>query len=142
MTEMLSENPKVSLQEVKKFEEENDIILPEQYVKFLTEYNGGYPKESNFKISDNEGESMVNKFYGIGEMSGNLGRVFEMLDGEIPEEFISIANDPAGNELLIGTRGEYYGKVYFWLHDVEPEEEMENMYILAKSFTEFFNNLY
>ncbi|PFK28999.1 SMI1/KNR4 family protein [Bacillus cereus] len=142
MTKMLSENPKVSLQDIKQFEQECNVTLPKQYVDFLLEYNGGFPQESSFKISDNEGESLVNKFYGIGDMKSNLGKVFEVLEGEIPEDFISIANDPAGNEILLGVNGEFQGKVYFWIHDIEPEDEMDNMFILADSFVEFFNNLY
>ncbi|MED0932880.1 SMI1/KNR4 family protein [Bacillus mobilis] len=142
MTKMLSENLKVSLQDIKQFEQEYNVTLPKQYVDFLLEYNGGFPQESSFKISDDEGESLVNKFYGIGDMKSNLGKVFEVLEGEIPEEFISIANDPAGNEILLGVNGDFQGKVYFWIHDIEPEDEMDNMFILADSFVEFFNNLY
>lgn len=142
MTKMLSVNPKISLQDIKQFEQEYEITLPKQYVEFLLEYNGGFSKESGFKISDDEGESLVNKFYGIGDMKSNLGKVFEVLEGEIPEDFISIANDPAGNEILLGVSGEYQGKIYFWIHDIEPEEEMDNMFILADSFAEFFDNLY
>lgn len=142
MTKILSENPKISLQDIKKFEEEYDIELPKQYIQFLLEYNGGFPQESGFQISDEEGESLVNKFYGIGNMKSNLGKVYEVLEGEIPEDFISIANDPAGNEILLGVSGEYQGNVYFWIHDIAPEEEMDNMFILADSFYEFFDNLY
>ncbi|HDR3890005.1 TPA: SMI1/KNR4 family protein [Bacillus cereus] len=142
MTKMLSENPKVSLQDIKQFEQKCDVTLPKQYVDFLLEYNGGFPQESSFKISDDEGESLVNKFYGIGDMKSNLGKVFEVLEGEKPEDFISIANDPAGNEILLGINGDFQGKVYFWIHDIEPEDEMDNMFILADSFVEFFNNLY
>lgn len=142
MTKMLSVNPKVSLQDIKQFEQEYEVTLPKQYVDFLLEYNGGFPQESNFKISDDEGESLVNKFYGISDMKSNLGKVFEVLEGEIPEDFISIGNDPGGNEILLGVSGEYQGKVYFWIHDIEPEDEMDNMFILADSFTGFFNNLY
>ncbi|WP_255255306.1 SMI1/KNR4 family protein [Bacillus pseudomycoides] len=59
MTKMLSENPKVSLQDIKQFEQECDVTLPKQYVDFLLEYNGGFPQESSFKISDDEGESYI-----------------------------------------------------------------------------------
>ncbi|QNK48657.1 SMI1/KNR4 family protein [Brevibacterium sp. PAMC23299] len=142
MTKMSSKNPKISLQDIKQFEQEYDVTLPKQYVDFLLEYNGGYPQESNFRISDDEGESLVNKFYGIGDMKSNLAKVFEILEGEIPEDFVSIANDPGGNEILLGVSGEYPGKVYFWIHDIEPEDEMGNMFILADSFAEFLNNLY
>lgn len=138
---MLSVNPKISLQDIKQFEQEYEVTLPKQYVDFLLEYNGGFPQKSNFKLPDDEGESLVNKFYGIGDMKSNLGKVFVVLEGEIPEDFISIGNDPGGNEILLGVNGEYQGKVYFWIHDIEPDE-MDNMFILAGNFTEFFNNLY
>ena len=75
-------------------------------------------------------------------MKSNLAIVFEVLEGEIPEGFISIADDPGGNEILLGVGEKYQEKVYFWIHDIEPEEEMGNMFILADSFSEFFNNLY
>ena len=113
-----------------------------QYVDFLLEYNGGFPQVSNFKISEDEGEILVNKFYGIGDMKSNLGKVFEVLEGEILEDFISIGNESGGSEILLGVSGEYQGKVYFWIHDIGPEDEMDNMFILAESFNEFFNNLY
>jgi hypothetical protein len=142
MTNMLNRNTKISLQDIKQFEHEYNVVLPKQYVYFLLKYNGGYPQESNFKISDNQGESLVNKFYGIGDMKSNLAKVFEVLEGEIPKDFISIANDPGGNEILLGISGEYQEKIYFWIHDIEPEDEMGNMFILADSFSEFFNNLY
>jgi hypothetical protein len=142
MTNMLNRNTKISLQDIKQFEHECNVMLPKQYVDFLLKYNGGYPQESNFKISDNQGESLVNKFYGIGDMKSNLAKVFEVLEGEIPKDFISIANDPGGNEILLGISGEYQEKIYFWIHDIEPEDEMGNMFILADSFSEFFNNLY
>ena len=139
---MISENHKISLQDIKQFEQEYDVKLPKQYVDFLLKCNGGYPQESTFKISDVEGESIVNKFYGIGDMKGNLGKVFEVLEGEIPDGFVSIANDSGGNEILLGVNKKYQGKVYFWIHDLEPEYEMGNMFILAENFVEFFNNLY
>jgi hypothetical protein len=142
MTNKINRNPKISLPDIKQFEHEYNVILPKQYVDFLLKYNGGYPQKSNFKISDNQGESLVNKFYGIGDMKSNLGKVFEVLEGEIPKDFISIANDPGGNEILLGINGEYQEKIYFWIHDIEPEDEMGNMFILADSFSEFFNNLY
>jgi hypothetical protein len=142
MTNLYSENPKISLENIKQFEQEYDITLPKQYTEFLLKYNGGYPKEAHFKISDNEGESLINKFYGIGNMKSNLGDVFEILEGEIPENFVSIANDPGGNEILLGVNGEHYEKIYFWIHDIETGDEMENMLLLADSLAEFFNSLY
>lgn len=142
MMNMDKENEKISIKEIEEFELKHDIKLPNQYIEFLIECNGGYPHASTFKISEEDGESVVNKFYGIGDMNGNLDRVFEVLDGELPEGFISIGDDPAGNEICIGINEKYYGKIYLWIHDMESDEELSNMFFLAESFNEFFNNLY
>lgn len=101
MANMDRGNEKITINEINEFEGKYDLKLPEQYVDFLLKYNGGYPQESTFKISDEEGESVVNKFYGIGDMKGNLSKVFEVLDGELPEGFISIASDPGGTRSVL-----------------------------------------
>ncbi|MDH6373875.1 hypothetical protein M2444_005718 [Paenibacillus sp. PastF-3] len=142
MANMDRANEKITINEIREFEGKYVLKLPEQYIDFLLKYNGGYPETSTFKISDEEGESVVNKFYGIGDMKGNLAKVFEVLDGELPEGFISIASDPGGNEICIGISEKYFGKIYFWMHDMESDEEMENMFFLKNSFNDFFENLY
>ncbi|PAD23094.1 SMI1/KNR4 family protein [Terribacillus saccharophilus] len=142
MTSMRNTNDHITLEDISRFEQEYTLTLSNQYKDFLLKYNGGYPQESSFKISEEEGESLVNKFYGIGDMKGNLAKVYDILEGEIPEGFLSIANDPSGNEILLGLNKEFNGKIYLCLHDIEPEDEMDNMFILADDFTEFINNLY
>lgn len=142
MANMDRVNEKITINEVREFEGQYALNLPKQYIDFLLKYNGGYPEASTFKISDDEGESIVNKFYGIGDMKGNLAKVFEALDGELPEGCISIGSDSGGNEICIGISEEYFGKIYFWMHDMESDEEMDNMYFLSNSFNDFFDNLY
>lgn len=142
MGNMNRTNEKITINEIREFQEQYGIRLPDQYIDFLLKYNGGYPEASTFKISNEEGESVVNKFYGIGDMKGSLAKVFEVLDGELPEGFISIGSDPGGNEICIGIDMKYFGKIYFWVHDIESVEEMDNMYLLNNSFKDFFNNLY
>lgn len=142
MTNMDRVNRKITIDDISEFELRYELKLPEQYIHFLLNFNGGYPQASTFKISEEEGETVVNKFYGIGDMKGNLGKVLEVLDGELPEGFISIANDPEGNEICIGISGKNIGEIFLWIHDLESDEERSNMFFLANSFDEFFNNLY
>lgn len=49
MTKMSSKNPKISLQDIKQFEQEYDVTLPNQYVDFLLEYNGDILKNLTSK---------------------------------------------------------------------------------------------
>ncbi|MCY8232277.1 SMI1/KNR4 family protein [Priestia endophytica] len=127
------QGPKIALRDIGKLEGTPNITLPQQYVDFLLQYNGGYPKESTFKISDDEGESLVNKFYHLND----LDRVFEILEGEISDEFLSIANDPGENEILLGVSEEYFGEVYVWVHN----REEENLFFLSNNFSAFCLNL-
>ena len=68
MNSMDRVNEKINLQDIKEFENRCGIKLPSEYIDFLLKYNGGYPKASTFKISEEQGETVVNKFYGIGKM--------------------------------------------------------------------------
>lgn len=142
MNRIIKTNKKISLEEIDEFEKNYDIKLPEQYKKFMIKYNGGYPELSSFIISEQEGESLVNKFYGLEDDDCSLAEAFDYLEDVLPKDFISIADDPAGNEICLGIDGKYEGKIYFWFHDRNHESQINNMYFLADSFDEFFNMLY
>jgi hypothetical protein len=49
MTKVLSENPKITLKYIKKFENKNNLKLSKEYIEFLLEYNGGFSQESGFR---------------------------------------------------------------------------------------------
>ena len=93
-------NKKITIQDVEKFEIEHNVKLPKEYLGFLLKFNGDYPQKSTFRISKNEGETLVNEFYGIGDMTSNLSKIFDILESEIPDAFISIADDPGGKSNL------------------------------------------
>jgi hypothetical protein len=139
-----SENEKISLENIKIFEEKYNVTLPEEFKRFLLEYNGGDVKPNVFKISDEHGESALNTLYGLDISSeyDELSNVFDSLEGELPENFISIGDDSAGNQICLGIIGSYCGKVYIWMHDMEENEFMDNMFFLANSFNEFLDSLY
>jgi hypothetical protein len=54
-------------------------------------------------------------------------------------------DDPFGNAICLGVSGKHRGKVYFWDHEHEPDEEdwdgrvetAGNVKLLAASFTDF-----
>ncbi|MEZ4903851.1 MAG: SMI1/KNR4 family protein [Spirosomataceae bacterium] len=52
-----------------------------------------------------------------------------------------------GNYVCICLKGENYGKIYFYDHEVENENEdgtlnWDNLYLIANSFTEFLEKLH
>ncbi|MGV2962607.1 SMI1/KNR4 family protein [Paenibacillus sp. AGC30] len=144
MATIYNTNKEIELKNIEEFEAKYDVVLPVQYRDFLLEYNGGNVKPNVFKISDDEGETALNTLYGldINESYDELSSVFDSLYGEIPNEFISIGDDSGGNQICLGTSEEYAGKIYIFLHDIEPTEKMSNMFLISDSFDSFLDSLY
>lgn len=144
MAKILGSHKKLSLEEIERFEMENQVSLTNKYKNFLIQWNGGYPQPNTFKISDDQGISILNQFYGIGDMYSNIADYIDIYEYRLPDGFIPIANDPGGNVICIGTRNSYYEKVYFWDHEQETEypNDMSNMYFLADDIDDFLEQLY
>lgn len=64
-----------------------------------------------------------------------------IFDDIIELGFIPIADDSGGNQICLGLNKEFYGNIYFWIHDEDPGD-MKNMYFLADNFKEFIDKLY
>ena len=132
----------LSMDDIREFEAEQDIELPDLYIKFLIENNGGRPEKKYFTISDEQGDSILSRFYSIGDTKNSLSKYLDIFEGRIPEDFIPIANDPSGNILCLGIRNEYCENIFFWDHEEENDDaDMSNMYYLAKNIYEFVDIL-
>ncbi|MBC2241408.1 SMI1/KNR4 family protein [Listeria booriae] len=144
MVSIESSNKKATSAAIEDFEQRYNLKLAEDYKKFLLDFNGGYADPNVFKISEEQGESVLNTLYGLGidDEYDELESVYESLDGIIPSDFISIADDSGGNQICLGVDDDYFGKVFVWIHDMEIEEDMDNMFLLADDFKLFLDNLY
>lgn len=144
MAKIYGSHDNLSLEQIEAFENENNIKLTEQYTNFLLKWNGGKVIPNLFMISKEQGPSVLNDFYGIGDMYDNLTDFIEIMDERLPVGFIPIGDDPSGNVICLGTKEPYYDKIYFWDHEQEPEnpDDMSNMYFLANGIDEFLGNLY
>lgn len=112
--------------------------LPQQYRDFLLMQNGGLPDLPEFKVP-NWGESIANAFYGVG-IGGvyDLDAVLNRLDDVISiDRVIPIGDDPGGNQICLGIRDEYIGKIFFWIHDEMDEYEVRPLIEVAPSFEAF-----
>lgn len=144
MAKIFGSHDNLSLGQIEKFEIENNVKLTELYKEFLLKRNGGKVIPNLFMISDEQGPSVLNVFYGIGDMYDNLTDFIDIMDERLPLGFIPIGDDPSGNVICLGTKDPYYDKIYFWDHEQELEypDDMTNMYFLANDIYEFLNNLY
>ena len=131
-----------------------NVKFPDDYIRFLLQYNGGRPEPEGFDIhwrSDQPvGEdwrtSMVSWFLSIYDGKATNLLTYNQVDfkDRIPKNTIAIAHDPGGNLILLGIMGQYAGKVLFWVKDYEVEEGevlgYDNVGFLADSFDEFINS--
>ncbi len=143
-----------TIEQIKEFEQKIDAKLPEDYVKFLLQYNGGSPAQDYYDCESRiESETSyidgvgVSWFYTLAEdYNYNLLKNYNMFFNRMPKEMIPISSSPCGNKICLAVRGSNYGKVYYWDHDWEAEEGEEptyrNIYLIADSFKKFTDNLY
>ncbi|MFE6799462.1 SMI1/KNR4 family protein, partial [Paenibacillus chitinolyticus] len=50
----------ITIEEINEFQQKHNLRFPEQYINFLLESNGGDPSPNIFKISDEQGEGVLN----------------------------------------------------------------------------------
>lgn len=139
-----------SREEIAQFEARWGVLLPPEYKAFLLESNGGMPIVDIFAIPGFHGQgSTLNSFYGIhnGPEHHQLDRACKVYEDRIPDDLIPIAYDAGGNAVCIGWEGERKGKIYFWDHEDEIDEEgclrqdYRNVFLVANSLQEFLDNL-
>jgi hypothetical protein len=125
-------------------------LLPLEYKQFLLISNGGWPAPDVFEVPDwHGGGSVLDAFYGIhdGRKTERLDRALEVYDERIPADLIPIATDAFSNKICIGWKGEREGKIYFWDHEDELDEDGDfvqdyrNVFLVANSLQEFLDSL-
>ena len=137
----------VSPDEIKLFELRTGIKLPEPYVRFLLRTNGGMPLSDVFDVPGWGGQaSVLSYFYGIHEgRSCSLELGLERAAEVLPDGFLPIADDAGGNLLCMGLKGRRAGRLYFWDHEDQLDDEgnskkdMSNMYEVARDLDEFLD---
>lgn len=150
---------------IEKLEQELQISLPTEYKKFLnngiieveeTIFNiGKVCHDTYYENKDNANENVydyvaVDTFYGDLENSVNdlfKNNVYDFSRSRIPDDFITIASSMTGDQICLGVKGEYTGKVYMWEMEFEADENTpqpyyENMTLITNTFQEFLDGLF
>jgi hypothetical protein len=129
-------------EEILYFARENDLVLPEDYVDFLLDINGGHVDD--IEISGH----VVSRFFVFSNPLVNVCIINRrhVFEGRMPKGFLPVADDPFGNLFLMDVRKlPKNGTIYFWNHDLEGEEDeqpyFDNMEVLCESFSKFLDIL-
>ena len=135
----------LKMEDLKYFEHKN-IEIPDDYRNFLIQYNGGRPENDCIDFKDSHQGTMLKSIFGFTKDEyGSLEDANIMYKERIPKNTIVIADDAGGNRIIMSISGDDYGKIYFWDHNMEADDEEEpdysNLTLVADSFDEFINNL-
>ena len=147
-TQIVNSKEQLTTGVITNTEESIGAPLPSEYRSFLLRNNGGRPKPPGFSFTRHGRvePGMVGDFYAIHDGAAvNLLKTLQTFRSRIPPGFLPIADDPGGNQLLIGLGGDHQGKVYYWIHDmddeIEDETDVRNLGLIENSFQEFLNSL-
>jgi len=126
-----------------EFESKIGFKLPDDYVRFLQEVNGGVPRKrySLFNVKELNREIPLDVLFGleVNDASFDLSKIYDEFSDDLLENSLIIGDDPGGGFIvLIANKG-----IYYWDHTYYFEESSDekNIYFIANNFTEFINGL-
>ena len=129
--------------------------LPDDYRRFMSEFNGGRPEPSGFVFptEDGKSDSAVRYFLTLDDREERY-TIRDFLDrysDRIPQKLLPIPCDSFGNLVLLDAGAKSAGAVCFWDHEAvcfwdHEKESMDeptwdNIADVASSFTNFLNTL-
>ncbi|WP_341755622.1 MULTISPECIES: SMI1/KNR4 family protein [unclassified Candidatus Tisiphia] len=145
---VIKSHESTNLEEIEKFEHLIQAKLPSDYKQFLLKHNGGHPVFDAFELSEPINKKntgiLVEWFYALHDKEvSNIVLEFQRSRGKIPDEFLPIACDDGG-DLCLGIRGDDYGSLYYWTTNWSfwSEDDLNYLYFVSNSFTDFINGLY
>lgn len=130
--------------ELRDFQKENGIALPEEYKTFLQKSNGIAPNPNQNKTPS----AVVTYILGMhnGPYYASLYKHIDMFKNRLPLSTLPIATDAFGNLFILSVHQDRYGYIYFWDHEGEPEYQdghyVDNCYFVSYSFDAFIHNLF
>jgi hypothetical protein len=143
--EIAERGPVLGEADVAAFEARIGCVLPSDYRAFLLVYNGGVP-EHHIIRNPGIGDMGVQLFFGI-RKDENFDIIAEnqTMRGRWPSRLLSIAIGDCGDRFCLSLGPRDAGRIYFWFHEEEAEEDEEptelNLYPLANSFAEFWERI-
>jgi hypothetical protein len=157
----------MSEDEAAKLEAQLGAPLPEAYRSFLQTYGGcSFGEYVDFHVVEelrgilpSRGIGHFSHFYGAASADSGktLGLEWNIAcyRERMPETLAPIANDGGDNQICLGVSGDEIGKVYYWDHNnewdeddyldfgkpVPPDMKFQNVHLIANSFDEFVLSL-
>ena len=161
-------NKGISIEIINKFEKDTKVKFPDDYKSFLVKYNGGEIDGEYFVMVNGDDKYLKENtnihmeiLYGLGNeiyKYNSIEYYRNAFDDYLPVRFFPIGGDGAGNYFCISLcENNTFGNIFYCFHDIPKDESLSNwvegdidktgcndmngVYKLADSFTEFVNKL-
>lgn len=152
---MTETGPRVTAEDVRRYERELGHELPEDYRQFLVDVNGGQPSLERSLFHLRNEHSVLNNLLSLNDPDdGNDLATAQRLSGhsrnDLPKEALTIGYDAGGSRILLILAGPHRGQVWFldlgspWPIGSNPRVEWferRDACKLADSFAEFMSSL-
>ena len=142
-------------EELANIERRIGIRLPPLYAFLLLEYQAPIIFEEDVEFipmqrspwDGEDGLQSLEIVFGLGKDVYSVSHMLDRYRDRMPDGVIPIGEAPFGNIIVLGTKGDVAGKVFFWDHEDEREitgdKQLDygNMYLIAESLENFLNRL-
>ncbi|TXK74409.1 SMI1/KNR4 family protein [Mesonia sp. K4-1] len=110
----------ILIEDIEKFEKDNDIIFPENLKNLYLKYNGG-----EIEISDSNFYDFASLKYGEFRLEELLNDL-QIEENVIPENFIPFATTGVGHIITIKISDSIYNEIYLFRYDELNPKKISN----------------
>lgn len=146
--EIIFQGPKLTPEQLRAFEQRYGIVLPEDYRRFMLQYNGGRPSpQDTFDVPKrrHSEQDTVGDFNSIDVENPSLSieAFMEIYRDRIPAGTLPIGGGACGGAILLRVAGEPLGEVLLFDEESDGEPGLPpHTYRVAPSFQAFLDGLY
>lgn len=130
-------------QKIIDIEKKYHLFFSEEYKEFLLKYGGKYIEDDYLyvpieksPVTAKDGYDMMSYFLGD-DIEESIKHSYEIFKDNV----FPIAEAPGGDFICMGSKGEYTGKIYYWWHENERDDDPDNiratLFLIANSFRDF-----
>lgn len=144
--EFETNGPSINEGAVTAFEATLPRPLPSDYRTFLLTHNGGHLAPNWWPPEVSDADFGAHDFYSLGDVGhDSLHWIRETFSGRIPAHLLVIGDDANGNQLCLSLDQSEHGRIYFFDHERELDDDYppdpKLFTAIAESFTELLATL-
>ena len=133
---------KSAVDDISAWEQREGLVLPGDYRKFMTRYNGGSVYPRLVKFAGDSSETFVERFFSWKTVESHWRG--ETYGKGTPQGYLIIAETPGPIQFLASVKPDDCGEIYSWIHctDKWGTDRNTEVFFQSNNFREFLSGLY